>query len=132
MRLHVGAQDGVDTGLVAALLPEPAQQVGVQTHRHNFLRRGHYHPGALPELFIRRDGLGVGRNPLADAGGAPAARGFQLVPLPRLWLDFFNPNALPPQNRFGAAYADSLYSRLSEVLRREASTLCNTGQDSLT
>ena len=29
LRVHVGAQDGVDASLVAALLPKPAEQVGV-------------------------------------------------------------------------------------------------------
>jgi hypothetical protein len=29
LRVHVGAQDGVDASLVAALLPKPAEQVGM-------------------------------------------------------------------------------------------------------
>jgi hypothetical protein len=70
MRLHVGAQDGVDTGLVAALLPKPAQQVGIQPHRHNFLRRRHYDTGILPEILIRDLGVGVGCNALGRVAQA--------------------------------------------------------------
>jgi hypothetical protein len=29
MRLHVGAEDGIDASLISALLPEPGQQVGI-------------------------------------------------------------------------------------------------------
>jgi len=29
LRVHVGAQDGVDASLVAALLPKPAEPVGM-------------------------------------------------------------------------------------------------------
>ena len=35
LRLHAGAQDGVDVGLAAALLAEPAGQVGVEAHGHD-------------------------------------------------------------------------------------------------
>jgi hypothetical protein len=74
MRLHVRAQNGVNPGLVAALLPEPAEQVSIQPHGHNFLRCWHYDFGALPEIFIRGLGVGVGCNPLSDAGRAHAAQ----------------------------------------------------------
>lgn len=33
LRVHVGAEDGVYAGLVAALLAEPAEQVGVEVER---------------------------------------------------------------------------------------------------
>ncbi len=41
LRLHIGAQDGVDAGLVAALLPEPAEKVGIKPHGHDGFRRRH-------------------------------------------------------------------------------------------
>jgi len=66
------AQDGVDTGLVAALLPESAQQVGIQPHRHNFFRRRHNDCGIFPEIFIRAICVGVGRDALSDAGSTHA------------------------------------------------------------
>ena len=40
MRFHVGAQDGVDTGLVSALAAEPSQQVGIKAHGDDFFRCG--------------------------------------------------------------------------------------------
>jgi len=33
--VHVGAEDGVDAGLVAGVLAEPAEQVGVEVHGHD-------------------------------------------------------------------------------------------------
>jgi hypothetical protein len=42
--LHVGAEDGVDAGLVAALLVEPAEQICVEAERK----------GASVLLFIPR------------------------------------------------------------------------------
>jgi hypothetical protein len=48
MRPHISAQDGVDAGLVASLLLEPAEQVGVEPHGHNFFRRRHYDFGRVP------------------------------------------------------------------------------------
>ena len=58
MRLHIRAQDGVDAGLVAALLPEPGQQVGIQPHSHNAFRSGPYHFCIFPEGFIRWANVG--------------------------------------------------------------------------
>ena len=74
MRLHVGAEDGVDASLVAALLAEPAEQVGVQPHGHNFFWCRHHDFGAFPEFGIRGMGVGVGRNPFANAGRTHAAQ----------------------------------------------------------
>lgn len=34
--LHVGAEDGIDAGLVASVLTEPAEQVGIQAHGYDF------------------------------------------------------------------------------------------------
>jgi hypothetical protein len=58
MRL-LRAQDGVDAGLVAALLAEPAEQVGVQAHGHDFFWRRDDDFGALPEICIGGMDVGV-------------------------------------------------------------------------
>jgi hypothetical protein len=78
MRFHIRAQDGVDAGLVPALLPEPGQQVRIQSHGYDCLSRGPHHLGVFPELFIRGSDGGVGRNAAAYLGIAPVA---QLVPV---------------------------------------------------
>lgn len=36
--LHICAQDGVDAGLISAFAAEPAEQVGVEAHSHDFFR----------------------------------------------------------------------------------------------
>jgi hypothetical protein len=38
--LHIGAEDGVDAGLIALVLAEPAEQVGVQAHGYDFFWDG--------------------------------------------------------------------------------------------
>jgi hypothetical protein len=45
MRLHVGAQDGVDAGLIAAFAAKPAQQVGIEAHGDRFFWRGQHYLG---------------------------------------------------------------------------------------
>jgi hypothetical protein len=40
MRLHVGAQEGVDANLIAAFAAESAQQVGIEPHGDRFFWRG--------------------------------------------------------------------------------------------
>jgi hypothetical protein len=60
MRLHIRAQDGIDAGLVAAVLAEPAEQVGVQAHGRDFFWRRHDDLGALPEFCVGGAGEGGG------------------------------------------------------------------------
>src|SRR5436305_9152812 len=66
MRLHVGAQDGIDAGLIAALAAEPAQQVGIEPHGYCFFWRRQHHLGRFPECGIRGLRVRISGNPLAD------------------------------------------------------------------
>ncbi len=68
MGVHIRAEDGVDAGLVAALLAEPAEQVGVEAHGHDGLGSGHYDVGVLPERGIGRMSIGVRGDAVADLG----------------------------------------------------------------
>ena len=61
MRFHIRPQNGVDAGLISALLTEPGQQVRIKPHSHNGFPRRPHHRGVFPELFIRRARTGVGR-----------------------------------------------------------------------
>lgn len=70
MRPHIRPQNSVDASLVAALLAEPAEQVGIQPHGHNFFRSGHDDLGGFPELFVRGMSIRIGGDPLPDCGGA--------------------------------------------------------------
>jgi hypothetical protein len=38
LSLHIGAEDGVDAGLVSGAAAKPAQQVGVEAHGNDFFR----------------------------------------------------------------------------------------------
>src|SRR5712691_4692220 len=76
--VHVGAEDGVDAGLVAALLAEPAEEVGVEAHGHDGLGGGHYDGGGFPECGVGGVSVGVGGDALADLGVGQAS---QLVPV---------------------------------------------------
>jgi hypothetical protein len=74
MRLHVGAQDGVDAGLIAALAAEPAQQVGIETHGDRFFWRGQHHLGRFPECGVRTVPVGISGYPFADRSRRAAAQ----------------------------------------------------------
>lgn len=76
--VHVRAQDGVDAGLVAGVLAEPAEQVGIEAHGHDFFWGGHDDLGVLPEGSIGRAGVGVGEDGAAYLGRSLAA---QAVPV---------------------------------------------------
>jgi hypothetical protein len=76
--LHVGAEDGVDAGLVAGVLAEPAEQVGVEAHGYDFFGHGHDDLGVFPEGFVGGVGVGIGENSTAYVGRCHAA---QLVPV---------------------------------------------------
>jgi hypothetical protein len=66
MRLHVGAQDGIDAGLIAVLAAEPAQQVGVEAHGDRFFWRGQHHLGRFPECGVRGVRVGITGYPFTD------------------------------------------------------------------
>ena len=86
VRLHIGAQDCIDAGLVAALLSKPGQQILIQSHGHNRFSRGPYDFGVFPELLIRGAHLRVGGNAVAYLGVGPVT---QLAPVrTRAWLTF--------------------------------------------
>jgi hypothetical protein len=76
--VHVGAQDGVDAGLVAALLAKPAEQVGVEAHGHDGFWGRHYDLGVFPEGGVGGVSVGVPLDALAYLGVGRAA---QLVPV---------------------------------------------------
>jgi hypothetical protein len=78
LRFHIGAEDGVDAGLIAALLAKPAEQVGVEAHGHDGFWGGHYDLGVFPEGGIGRVSVGVPLDALAYLGVGRAA---QLVPV---------------------------------------------------
>lgn len=76
MRFHVGAQDGVDTGLVSTLAAEPSQQVGIEAHGDDFFRCG-------------QDDLAVFQN------CASVARASESAPMPlRIWAGVLRPRRL--------------------------------------
>jgi hypothetical protein len=50
--LHVGAQDGVDAGLVFALVPEPAEPICVEPHHHDFVRCGQHDFCGFPDIGV--------------------------------------------------------------------------------
>jgi hypothetical protein len=72
--LHVGAEDGVDAGLIAAVLAEPAEQVGVEAHGYDFFGRRHDQLCIFPEGFVGGAGVGVGENSTAYLGRRQAAQ----------------------------------------------------------
>ena len=78
MRLHIRPQNRIDASLVPALLPEPGQQVRIQSHGDNGFSRGPHHASVFPERFIRGTNVGVGRNAAAYPSIAHVA---QLIPV---------------------------------------------------
>src|SRR5258706_11313037 len=68
LRCHVGAEDGVDAGLVAGALAEPAEQVGVEAHGDDFFGHRHDNLGVFPEGFVGGGGVGIGKNSAAYFG----------------------------------------------------------------
>jgi hypothetical protein len=74
--LHVGAEDGVDAGLVAGVLAEPAEQVGVEADGDDFFGNRHYNLGVFPEGLVGGVGVGVGKNSTAYLGRGHAAELF--------------------------------------------------------
>jgi hypothetical protein len=74
--LHVGAEDSVDAGLVAGVLAEPAEQVGVEAHCHDLFGDRHDEFCVLPEGFIGGVDAGVGEDAAADIGWRLAAQPF--------------------------------------------------------
>jgi len=99
--VHVGAEDGVDAGLVAALLAEPAEEVGVEAHGHDGLGGGHYDGGGFPECGVGGVSVGVGGDALADLGVGEAA---QLVPVGSgaVFSSALFPGALNPRGFAGS------------------------------
>jgi len=90
MRLHVRAQNSVDPRLIAALLPEPGQQVRVEPHGDDLFAVRQDDLGIFPELVIRGVCVGVSFNArvnlgiahpaqLAPVRAAPSLRGFRGV-----------------------------------------------------
>ena len=79
MRLHVGAEDGVDAGLIAAFAAEPAQQVGIEPHGHRFFWRGQHHLGRFPERSVRGVRVAISGYPFTDRSRRTAAQPDQSV-----------------------------------------------------
>jgi hypothetical protein len=81
--VHVGAEDGVDAGLVARVLAEPAEEVGVEADGDDFFGHGHDDPGVFPEGFVGGVSVGVGENSAAYFGWGGAAEPLpEAEPLP--------------------------------------------------
>ena len=79
MRLHVGTEDGVDAGLIAALAAQPAQQVGIERHGNRFFWRGQHHLGRFPECGVRGVRVGSAASPFRIAPGVRRRRPDQSV-----------------------------------------------------
>jgi hypothetical protein len=62
--------------LVAALLAEPAEQVGVEAHGHDCFGHGHDNLCVFPEGCVGGVGVGVGKNSAAYFGRREAAQPF--------------------------------------------------------
>ena len=72
--VHVGAEDGVDAGLVAGVLAEPAEQVGVEAHGDDFFGDRHDNLGVFPEGIVGGVGVGIGKNSAAYFGRCHTAQ----------------------------------------------------------
>ncbi len=72
--VHVGAEDGVDAGLVAGVLAEPAEQVSVEAHGDDFFWHRHDDLCVFPEGVVGGVGVGIGKNSAADFGRRHAAQ----------------------------------------------------------
>jgi hypothetical protein len=59
MGVHIGAQDCVDAGLIAALAPKPRQQIGIDTHCDRLFAARHDNACRLPECRVGRPDLRV-------------------------------------------------------------------------
>lgn len=66
MGRHIGTQNGVDAGLIPALLAEPAQQVRIQAHGNDLLGRWPDDFGMFPKLFVGGVRVGISSNALAN------------------------------------------------------------------
>ena len=86
--LHVGAQNSVDACLIAALLPEPCQQIRVKPDGDDLLTPRHDNLGVFPELLVCRVRVRVSLNArvnvliaqlaqLVPVGAALSLRGFR-------------------------------------------------------
>jgi hypothetical protein len=60
--------------LVAGVLAEPAEQVGVEAHGHDFFWRGQYDFGVFPEGGGGGAGVGIGAEGAADFCGSLTAQ----------------------------------------------------------
>src|SRR5262249_44775243 len=78
VRLHVGAQNSVDARLVATLLPEPGQQVGVKPHGDNLLAARQDDLGLFPEVLFCRMRVRIRLDECVNLGVAHPA---QLAPV---------------------------------------------------
>src|SRR5262245_48731826 len=78
MRFHIGAQNSVNTRLIATLLPEPGQQVSIQSHGDDLLTAWQDDVSVLPEILIRRVCVRVSLDARVNLGIAYLA---QLTPV---------------------------------------------------
>jgi hypothetical protein len=74
VRLHVGAQDGIDAGLIAAFAAEPAQQVGIEAHGDRFFWRGQHYLGRFPECSVCGVRVAISGYPFTDRSRCTAAQ----------------------------------------------------------
>ena len=74
MRIHIGAQDGVNARLIPALESEPIQEIAIQPHGDDGFAGGPNDLGMLPEFLVGPVYVGVGLNTLPDFGVRAAAK----------------------------------------------------------
>jgi hypothetical protein len=72
--LHIGAEDGVDAGLVAGVLAEPAEKVGIEAHSYDFFGDRHDYFCVLPKGVVGGVGVGVGEDVAANISWSLAAQ----------------------------------------------------------
>lgn len=78
MRLHVGAENGVNAGLIPLLLPEPLQYIRIQPDGDNLFAARYHHFCLFPKGGVGGMGVRVRLNPCVDLCRALPA---QLLPV---------------------------------------------------
>ena len=76
LSLHVGTKDGVNPRLITALLPEPLEQVSIETHGHDCFSGRQNNLRVFPEGFVGGAGVGVRRKALTNCCGGQAPKSF--------------------------------------------------------
>ena len=98
--VHVGAENGVNPGLVAPVAAKPLQEIRVEAHGNGSLGAGHNNLGLGPECLVRRIDLRVLRDGRVDLRvrfgekALPACARFSRLP-PRVFASRCAAHAVP-------------------------------------